>query len=282
MKILVTGVGGQLGHDCVIALKKRGHDVIAPTHSEMDICDRGAVGSYFDNNRPEAVVHCAAYTAVDLAEDEPDKCRSVNVDGTANIAEMCRRLDIPMMYFSTDYVFNGSGTEPWKVDDSTDPINTYGLSKRDGEDAVRMLRKHFIVRISWVFGVNGKNFIKTMLRLAESGKGLRVVDDQIGSPTYTKDLSELVCDMIVTDRYGTYHAHNTGECSWYELAMKVFEIKGLDVHVEAITTDQFPMKATRPMNSRLDMSMLEKEGFRPLPNWKDAVGRYLEELDKEE
>ena len=279
MRILVTGAGGQLGHDCVISLKARGHDVLAPPHQEMDICDGGKVESYFTENHPEAVVHCAAWTAVDLAEDEPDRCREVNVGGTSNIAEMCGRYGIPMMYFSTDYVFNGKGTRPWKVDDPTGPISVYGKSKRDGEVPVRSLAKHFIVRISWVFGVNGKNFIRTMLRLASSGKDLRVVDDQIGSPTYTKDLAELVSDMIVTDRYGIYHAHNSGECSWYELAMFVFETAGLDPSVEPITTDQFPMKAARPMNSRMDMSSLSASGFREPPDWKDAVRRYLKELD---
>ncbi len=277
----MTGVGGQLGHDCAVLLGSKGHSVLAPTHSELDICDRKAVESYFARNRPESVVHCAAWTAVDLAEDEPERCRDVNVGGTSNIADMCRMYDLPMMYFSTDYVFNGSGTRPWRVDDPMDPINVYGTSKRDGENIVRGLAKHFIVRISWVFGINGKNFIRTMLRLSSSGKGLRVVDDQVGSPTYTRDLAVLVADMISTDRYGTYHAHNGGECSWYELAMFVFDTADVHPAVEPVTTDEFPSKAVRPNNSRMDTSSLTDAGFRELPDWKDAVRRYLKELEEQ-
>ena len=282
MRILVTGVGGQLGHDCAIALKNRGHDVIAPTHSEMDICDRGAVESYFEKNRPEVVVHCAAYTAVDLAEDEPDRCRQVNVDGTRNIADMCRRMDIPMMYFSTDYVFNGTGTEPWRVDDPTDPINTYGLSKRDGEDAVRMLGKHFIIRISWVFGVNGKNFIKTMVNVGKTHDTVRVVNDQIGTPTYTYDLSRLLVDMALSEKYGYYHATNEGGyISWADFATEIMKQAGKETVIKPVTTAEYGLsKAARPYNSRLDKSKLVREGFEPLPTWQDALTRYLKELDK--
>ena len=279
MRILVTGVGGQLGHDCSIVLGDRGHDVLAPSHSELDICDPGAVDSYFDDNRPEAVIHCAAYTAVDKAEDETELCRRVNVDGTGNIARNCARYDIPMMYISTDYVFNGSGDRPWEPSDPTDPINAYGLSKRDGETEVLKDTKHFIVRISWVFGINGNNFIKTMRRLSETRDAVNVVDDQYGSPTYTKDLAELLADMIVTDRYGIYHAHNEGVCTWADVAEETFRDSGLGTKVNRITTDQYPMKAKRPMNSRMSTDMLVKNGFRRLPDWKDALARYISELD---
>ncbi|MBQ3736706.1 MAG: dTDP-4-dehydrorhamnose reductase [Candidatus Methanomethylophilaceae archaeon] len=279
MRILVTGVGGQLGHDCSIVLGDRGHDVLAPTHSELDICDPGAVDSYFDVNRPGVVIHCAAYTAVDKAEDETELCRKVNVDGTRNIAVNCARYDIPMVYISTDYVFNGSGDRPWEPDDATEPINAYGLSKRDGETEVLKNAKHFIVRISWVFGINGNNFIKTMRRLSETRDTVNVVDDQYGSPTYTKDLAELLADMIVTDRYGIYHAHNEGVCTWADVAEETFRDSGLGTKVNRITTDQYPMKAKRPMNSRMTTDLLVKNGFRRLPDWKDALARYISELD---
>lgn len=278
MRLLVTGVGGQLGHDCSIVLEGRGQDVLSPTHSELDICDSKAVDDYFGKNGPEAVIHCAAYTAVDKAEDETDLCRKVNVDGTRNIAENCARYDIPMMYISTDYVFNGSGDRPWEPSDPTDPINAYGLSKRDGETEVLKLRKHFIVRISWVFGINGNNFIKTMRRLSETRDEVNVVNDQYGSPTYTKDLAELIADMIVTDMYGTYHAHNEGVCTWADVAEETLKDSGLSTKVNRITSDQYPMKAKRPMNSRMDTSCLTDAGFRLLPDWKDAVRRYIQEL----
>lgn len=279
MKVLVTGINGQLGHDVDIVLRDRGMETLVPTHSEMDVTDRSAVASFFDSNRPDAVIHCAAYTAVDKAEDETELCRKVNVDGTRNIAENCARPDIPMLYISTDYVFNGSGDRPWEPTDPTDPINAYGLSKRDGELEVLKLKKHFIVRISWVFGVNGNNFIKTMRRLSETRSEVNVVDDQYGSPTYTRDLSELIAEMIVTDRYGIYHARNEGVCTWADVAEETFRLSGLDTKVNRITSDQYPMKAKRPMNSRMSTDKLSENGFTLLPDWKDALARYIRELE---
>ena len=280
MKVLVTGINGQLGHDVSIELESRGHTVIAPTHAELDITDGSAVDRLFKESNPDAVIHCAAYTAVDRAEDEPELCRKVNVYGTRNISENCARYDIPMMYISTDYVFNGSGERPWEPDDPTDPINTYGLSKRDGEMHVLKLKKHFIVRISWVFGINGSNFIRTMLRLSETRDTINVVDDQYGSPTYTKDLAILICDMIVTDRYGIYHAHNEGVCTWADLAEEIFSLSDRDTKVNRITSDQYPMKAKRPFNSRMSTEKLLTNGFSKLPDWKDAVSRFLDELGR--
>lgn len=280
MKILITGVSGQLGHDVSIQLKKDGHTIFAPDHSEMDICNTEMIIDYFKKNNPDVVIHCAAWTAVDSAEDEKEACMAVNVQGTKNLVEQCRKNNIAMMYFSTDYVFNGSGNRPWTVDDKTDPINVYGLSKRDGESAVRSLEKYFIVRISWVFGINGKNFVKTMIRLGSSNSHVRVVCDQYGSPTYTVDLAALVSKMIITERYGIYHAHNEGMCSWYEFAKKIFELNGQDVDVEPISSEQFPMKAKRPMNGYLDTSALVDAGFELLPPWEDALLRYLDELKR--
>ena len=279
MKVLVTGVNGQLGHDVSLVLKDRGMDVIAPTRSDMDITDKDAVDSFFERNRSDAVIHCAAYTAVDRAEDETEQCRKVNVGGTANIVRNCERYGIPMMYISTDYVFNGSGDRPWEPLDPTDPVNAYGLSKRDGETEVLRIRKHFIIRISWVFGINGSNFIKTMRRLSETRDEVNVVDDQYGSPTYTRDLAELLADMIVTDRYGIYHAHNEGVCTWADVAEETFRLSGLGTKVNRITTDQYPMRAKRPMNSRMSTDSLKENGFRSLPDWKDALSRFVSELD---
>ena len=226
------------------------------------------------------MIHCAAYTAVDAAEDNEDLCRKVNAEGTRNIAEVCRKLDIKMMYFSTDYVFNGQGERPWEPDDPREPLNVYGQTKYEGELAVQeLLEKYFIVRIAWVFGVNGKNFIKTMLRLGKERGAVSVVDDQIGSPTYTYDLARLVVDMIQTDRYGIYHATNEGLCSWYEFACQIFKAAGMNqVKVTPVDSTAFPAKAKRPHNSRMDKSKLAENGFEPLPSWKDALERYLKEI----
>lgn len=275
MKILVTGINGQLGHDVSLTLKRRGMEVVAPTHSEMDITDRKAVDSYFSASHPDAVIHCAAYTAVDKAEDEPELCRKVNVNGTRNIVENCIKLDIPVMYISTDYVFNGTGSKPWEPSDKTDPINIYGVSKRDGENEVLKSKKFFIVRISWVFGINGNNFIKTMRRLSETKKCVNVVDDQYGSPTYTKDLAELITEMITTDKYGIYHAHNEGICTWADLAEETIKISNADTKINHISSDMYPMKAKRPMNSRMSTDKLLENGFCLLPHWEDALLRYM-------
>lgn len=277
MRILVTGVKGQLGHDVVNEMVKRGLEPVGVDLEEMDITDAGACRRVITESKVDAVIHCAAYTAVDAAEDNVDVCRKVNVDGTRNIAEVCRDLDIKMMYISTDYVFDGEGTRPWEPDDERHPLNVYGLTKYEGELAVeKHLDKFFTIRIAWVFGVNGKNFIKTMLKLSETHDELNVVDDQIGSPTYTYDLAVLLVDMIETEKYGRYHATNEGLCSWYEFACEIFRQAGRDVKVNPVSSDEFPTKAKRPHNSRMDKSKLTENGFTPLPAWQDALKRYLE------
>ena len=277
MRILVTGVKGQLGHDVVNELAKRGHTPIGVDVEEMDITDASAVEKEMKKEPLDAVIHCAAYTAVDAAEDNREICMRVNAEGTRNIARVCRELDLKMVYISTDYVFDGEGERPWEPDDPRDPLNVYGESKYQGELAVEeYLEKYFTVRIAWVFGVNGKNFIKTMLRLAESQKEINVVNDQIGSPTYTYDLAVLLADMVETEKYGRYHATNEGLCTWYEFAKEIFRQAGADVKVNPVSSDEFPAKAKRPHNSRMDKSKLVQNGFRPLPTWQDALKRYLE------
>ena len=278
MKVLVTGVKGQLGHDVVLELEKRGHRAIGVDVEEMDITDAEMVRQVMEETAPDAVIHCAAYTAVDAAEDNVSLCRRINAEGTANITRACRDLDCKMMYISTDYVFNGRGERPWEPDDEREPLNVYGQTKYEGELSVEMLEKYFIVRIAWVFGVNGKNFIKTMLNLGKTRDHLTVVDDQIGSPTYTWDLARLLADMIETDRYGRYHATNEGLCSWYEFACEIFRQAGMPVEVEPVSSSQYPAKAVRPSNSRMDKSKLDQMGFRRLPSWQDALGRYLKEI----
>ena len=277
MRILVTGVKGQLGHDVMNELAKRGHTGIGVDVEEMDITDAKKVNEVIRASEVEAVIHCAAYTAVDAAEDQVELCRKINAEGTENIAKVCKELDIKMMYISTDYVFDGEGTRPWEPDDERHPLNVYGLTKYEGELAVeKYLDKFFTIRIAWVFGVNGKNFIKTMLKLSETRDELNVVDDQIGSPTYTYDLAVLLVDMIETEKYGRYHATNEGLCSWYEFACEIFRQAGRDVKVNPVSSDEFPTKAKRPHNSRMDKSKLTENGFTPLPAWQDALKRYLE------
>lgn len=280
MKVLVTGVKGQLGYDVVNELKKRGHEAVGVDIEEMDITDEESVNRVIREAAPDAVIHCAAYTAVDAAEDNVELCRAVNARGTGNIARVCKALDIPMMYISTDYVFNGQGTRPWEPDDQREPLNIYGQTKYEGElEVEENLKKYFIVRIAWVFGVNGKNFIKTMLNLGKTRDKLSVVADQVGSPTYTFDLARLLVDMIETDKYGRYHATNEGLCSWYEFACEIFKQAGMNVTVEPVTSDQFPVKAKRPMNSRISKDKLIENGFQPLPSWQDALRRYLTEIE---
>ena len=277
MRILVTGVKGQLGHDVVNELAKRGHTPIGVDVEEMDITDASAVEKEMKKEPLDAVIHCAAYTAVDAAEDNREICMRVNAEGTRNIARVCRELDLKMVYISTDYVFDGEGERPWEPDDPRDPLNVYGESKYQGELAVEeYLEKYFTVRIAWVFGVNGKNFIKTMLRLAESQKEINVVNDQIGSPTYTYDLAVLLVDMMETEKYGRYHATNEGLCTWYEFAKEIFRQAEVDIRVNPVSSDEFPAKAKRPHNSRMDKRKLVRNGFRPLPPWQDALKRYLE------
>ena len=281
MRVLVTGVKGQLGHDVMDELAAKGIEGIGVDVEEMDITDAAACEKVITEAKPDAVIHCAAYTAVDAAEDNVELCRKVNAEGTRNIAKVCKALDIKMMYISTDYVFNGEGLRPWEPDDHREPLNVYGLTKYEGEIAVEQnLEKFFIVRIAWVFGVNGKNFIKTMLRLGKERGAVSVVNDQIGSPTYTYDLSKLLVAMIQTDKYGRYHATNEGLCSWYEFACEIFRQAGMDeVKVTPVPTSGYPAsKAKRPMNSRISKEKLTENGFERLPDWKDAVGRYLKEI----
>lgn len=280
MKLLVTGVKGQLGYDVVCELERRGHEFVGVDIDEMDITDPAAARKVITEARVDGVVHCAAYTAVDAAEDNEDLCRRVNAYGTENIAKVCKDLDLKMMYISTDYVFDGQGTRPWEPDDKREPLNVYGQTKYEGELAVEEnLEKYFIVRIAWVFGVNGKNFIKTMLNLGKTRDRLTVVDDQIGSPTYTRDLARLLVDMMETDCYGRYHATNEGFCSWYEFACEIFKQAGIAVEVAPVDSASYPAKAKRPFNSRMDKSKLDEMGFVRLPSWQDSLSRYLKEIE---
>ncbi|MDY2762512.1 MAG: dTDP-4-dehydrorhamnose reductase [Faecalimonas umbilicata] len=279
MKVLVTGTKGQLGYDVVNELEKRGHTAVAVDIEEMDITDAVSVERVITEAEVEAVIHCAAYTAVDAAEDNVEICRRVNAEGTENIAKVCKKRDLKMIYISTDYVFDGEGERPWEPDDERHPLNVYGQTKYEGELAVeKYLEKYFIVRIAWVFGVNGKNFIKTMLKLSETHEELNVVDDQVGSPTYTYDLAVLLVDMVESDKYGRYHATNEGLCTWYEFAKEIFRQAGVEVKVNPVTSDMFPAKAKRPKNSRMSKEKLDANGFHRLPTWQDALERYLSEI----
>ena len=292
MKFLVTGVNGQLGHDCVEELRRRGHNVIGSDIQEqnrdeylsMDITDRDAVMIAVADIKPEVIIHCAAWTAVDAAEADENrkKVHAINVDGTRNIAEAAKSVDAKMIYISTDYVFDGQGERPWQPDDRNyAPLNVYGQSKLDGEKAVStILDRYFIVRIAWVFGINGKNFIKTMLNVGRTHDTVRVVNDQIGTPTYTYDLARLLVDMAETDKYGYYHATNEGGyISWYDFTKEIYRQAGMDTIVIPVTTKEYGISvAARPFNSRLDKSKLVQAGFVPLPDWRDALDRYLAEL----
>lgn len=279
MKVLVTGVKGQLGYDVVNELEKRGIEAVGVDVEEMDITDAEAVGRVMRETAPDACIHCAAYTAVDAAEDNVELCRRINAEGTQNIADLCKELDCKLVYLSTDYVFDGEGERPWEPDDERHPLNVYGLTKYEGEQAVQnTLDKYFIVRIAWVFGVNGKNFIKAVLNKAKTTDTITVVNDQFGSPTYTYDLARLLVDMVLTDKYGIYHATNEGICNWYEFACEIFRQAGVDVKVVPVSADEYPAKAKRPTNSRMSKDKLEQNGFERLPSWQDALGRYLKEI----
>lgn len=281
MKILVTGVKGQLGYDVCRELTRRGIENLGVDKDDFDITDEIAVRDYILAYKPDAVVHCSAYTAVDRAEDEEDVCYKVNVEGVVNIAKVCKQLEAKLMYISTDYVFEGIGTNLYEVNDRTNPVSVYGKTKLQGELAAKeLIDKLFIVRISWVFGINGNNFLKTMLRLGQERSEVSVVSDQIGSPTYTKDLAVLLCDIIVTDKYGTYHGTNEGFCSWAELAEEVFKVANLDVKVNHISTVDYPTKAQRPLNSRMSKANLDHAGFKRLPDWKLAVSDYVTQINK--
>ena len=293
MRVFVTGVKGQLGHDVMNELAKRGHEGIGVDIEEMDITDAESVRKVITEANPDVVIHCAAWTAVDLAEDDDkkEKVHQVNAVGTENIAKVCHDLDCKMIYISTDYVFDGQGTRPWEPDDERHPLNVYGQTKYEGELAVeKWVKKFYIVRIAWVFGVNGKNFIKTMLNAGKTHDKLTVVSDQIGTPTYTLDLSRLLVDMIETDKYGYYHATNEGGyISWYDFTKEIFKQAVELGHTEysedrltvvPVTTAEYGVsKAARPFNSRLDKSKLVENGFKPLPTWQDALHRYLQEIE---
>jgi dTDP-4-dehydrorhamnose reductase len=277
--ILVTGVNGQLGFDVVKELNRRNIECIGIDKAELDITDGDAVNEYILKLKPECVVHCAAYTAVDKAEDEVEVCYKVNVHGTENIAKACKLVDAKMIYISTDYVFDGKGDVPFEVDGNIEPLSTYGKTKFEGEVKVKeILDKYFIVRISWVFGINGNNFIKTMIRLGNEKESLNVVGDQIGSPTYTFDLAPLLCDMAESEKYGVYHATNEGFCSWAEFATEIMKKENLDCKINSIPTSEYPTKAVRPFNSRLSKKSLMDNEFNSLPSWEDALDRYLVEL----
>lgn len=283
MRILVTGVKGQLGFDVVNELKKNNIEAVGVDIEEMDITDAAAVKKVITESKVDGVIHCAAYTAVDAAEDNEEICRKINAGGTQNIANVCKELDIKMMYISTDYVFDGQGETPWTPDcKDYKPLNVYGQTKLEGELAVsETLDKYFIVRIAWVFGVNGKNFIKTMLNVGKTHDKVTVVSDQIGTPTYTYDLARLLVDMIQTDKYGYYHATNEGGyISWYDFTCEIYKQAGYTTEVVPVTTAEYGVsKAARPFNSRLDKSKLVENGFKPLPTWQDALSRYLKEIE---
>lgn len=303
MKVFVTGVAGQLGHDVMNELHKRGYegigtdiasacsgvqgssDIATMPYVQMDITDKEAVERIITEVNPDVVIHCAAWTAVDMAEDDDkvEKVRAINVGGTQNIANACKKLECKMMYISTDYVFDGQGTEPWHPDcKNYKPLNVYGQTKLEGELSVaNTIDKYFIVRIAWVFGINGKNFIKTMLNVGKKYDTVRVVNDQIGTPTYTFDLARLLVDMAETEKYGYYHATNEGGyISWYDFTCEIFKQAGYSTQVVPVTTKEYGLsKAARPSNSRLDKSKLVEAGFKPLPTWQDAVSRYLKEIE---
>lgn len=277
--ILVTGVNGQLGFDVVKELNKRNIECLGIGRADLDVTDSTDVDNYISNLKPECVIHCAAYTAVDKAEDEEEICSKVNVYGTENIAKACKKIDSKMIYISTDYVFNGQGDAPFEIDGNIKPLSVYGKTKYEGELKVKeILDKYFIVRISWVFGLNGNNFIKTMLKLGKEKESLNVVCDQIGSPTYTFDLAPLLCDMAASEKYGVYHATNEEFCSWSDFATEIMKKANLDCKINPIPTSEYPTKAVRPFNSRLSRKSLVDSGFKVLPSWKDALNRFLIEI----
>ena len=274
--ILVTGSTGQLGSDVVKELLKRGYSTLSPNRSELNLCSEDNIRNYILNSNCEAIVHCAAYTQVDKAEDEKDLCIKINATATKHIAKCAKILDIPMIYISTDYVFDGTKDGKYTENDETNPINIYGESKLAGEKYVQeILDKYYIVRTSWVVNINGKNFIETMLRLSKANNQLSIVNDQIGSPTYTKDLSRLLVDMLETSKYGLYHATNEGYCSWYEFANTIFKLANINIDIKAINSNEYASRAKRPMNSKLSKDKLIEYGFKPLPHWEDALKDYL-------
>lgn len=280
MKVLVTGFNGQLGYDVIKELDSRAVECKGVDLQDFDITDREQTLSYIKEYKPDVVVHCAAYTAVDKAEDDEENCRKVNVEGSENLALACKELDAKMLYVSTDYVYGGNGDTPFETSDETDPKSVYGRTKLEGENAVRKhLDKYFVVRTSWVFGINGNNFVKTMLRLGAERDELNVVADQIGSPTYTPDLARLICDLIVTEKYGIYHGTNENYCSWAEFAAEIMRLGGRKAIVNPIPSSQYPARAQRPLNSRLSKTCLDEAGIDRLPTWQNALERYIGELN---
>lgn len=280
MKILVTGVKGQLGYDVVKELNKRNIECLGVDIEDFNITDKSATHAFIKSYNPDSVIHCSAYTAVDKAEDNIELCTRVNVEGPRNIAEVCKEIDAKMIYISTDYVFPGTGDHAYEIDDQTGPLGAYGQTKLEGELAVKeLLTKYFIVRISWVFGKNGNNFVKTMLHIGREREEVNVVCDQIGSPTYTADLAPLLVDMVLTEKYGVYHATNEGFCSWAEFAHEIFKQAGYTTKVKPIPTSEYPTKAKRPLNSRMRKESLDDAGFKRLPTWQDALLSYLKEIE---
>jgi len=276
MNVLVTGAGGQLGTDVVTELTNRNVEHTGIDIDDLDITDTAATRSYLTQHRPKSVIHCAAYTAVDQAEDEPELCDKVNINGTANIAKACRDIDAEMIYISTDYVFDGSGSAPYETGSPTGPISAYGKSKLAGEEAVlSFLEKNYIVRTSWVYGINGNNFVKAIISKAITELELRVVNDQFGSPTYTPDLAVLLCDMALSGRYGIYHATNEGFCTWYDFAEEILRQCGSTIRINPVPSTAYPVKAKRPMYSALSKKSLDLAGFNRLPQWQDALARFI-------
>ena len=282
MKVLVTGYAGQLGWDTVRQLQARGIEARGVDMQDFDLTDGEAVRAYVQSYRPAAIVHCAAYTNVDKAESQPEVCARVNGMGTVNIVRAALSVGAKVVFISTDYVFPGTGEEPWKVDDPYGPQNVYGMSKVQGEDAVRsLMTRYFILRTSWVFGKNGRNFVRTMLRLGREKNEIRVVDDQVGSPTYTQDLARVICDLLPTDKYGIYHVRNEGFMSWCDFAKMIMRKAGLPCRVLPVASSEYPTPAKRPLNSRLDGSKLAAAGIEPMPTVENALDRYLEEIKDE-
>lgn len=279
MLVLVTGVNGQLGYDVVKELTAKGHEAVGVGRSELDITDESAISFYVQNLSPEAIIHCAAYTNVDAAETDQEGAYKVNALGTKYLAEAAKFVGAKMVYVSTDYVFDGAGTEPYEVNHPTKPLGVYGETKLVGEKFLQeTLEKHFIVRTAWVYGINGNNFVKTMLKLGQDRKELGVVYDQVGSPTYTVDLAKFLVELIDSEKYGVYHASNEGVCSWHEFAVEIFKQAGMDVKVNPLTSEEFPRPAARPKYSVLSKKKIEEEGFTPLRDWKEALKEYLKEL----
>jgi dTDP-4-dehydrorhamnose reductase len=280
MKVIVTGAKGQLGYDVLRELEERKYiDVLGIGSKELDITDDQSVKEFMKKENPDVIIHCAAYTAVDKAEDNQEQCINVNVNGTKYLVDAAKTYAAKFVYISTDYVFSGDKVGEYDINDTPNPKSVYGKSKYLGELETLNHSKHFIIRISWVFGKNGNNFVKTMLKLGNERKELSVVSDQIGSPTYTSDLSSLIVDMIETDKYGIYHATNEGECSWYEFSKEIFKQANIKINVKPVSTSQYPTRAKRPHNSTLSKQSIVKNGFKPLSPWQDAVKRYLKEIE---